>query len=196
MKKALILFECSRTVADSFEDRGVEAWSMDILKNDHKRHIQKNVYDLNLKDLVKFDFIGAHPPCTYLTFANTGGNVPWCNKTGHKRIDTDISIYRFIALYSLMKLSEKPGYIENPPFNPYVSKFIQYSKFHISGHNFGSNRGKIFQLFTFHLPPLIYTKYNYDRIYHSSFSSRDKKKRNSFPKELAEEMVNQWLKYI
>ena len=37
MKKALILFECSRTVAETFEKKGVNAWSVDILTNSNER---------------------------------------------------------------------------------------------------------------------------------------------------------------
>jgi len=196
-KRALILFEVSRSVSDTFEKYGVETYSVDILPNEenHPKHIIGDVFQINNEFFKDFDFIGAHPPCTYLTFANCGGQRDW-KKTGFRGEKTIEAIKDFNLIYNKIWATGSPGYIENPPFSPYVKEFIKYPYFNIEAKKFGANSNKRFRIYPFSVPPLIYTCINHNNIHVRSSSSTDKKSRNYFPKEIGKAMVQQWLKYI
>jgi len=199
-KKGLILFERSRSVCSEFEKAGLEMYSMDILPalKQSPNHIIGDCFNLNIEFLKQFDFIGAHPPCTYLTFANCGGKRNYCNRSGYRGIETDIAIFRFNQIFDLIKKLDKPGYIENPPFNPYCQKLLPISNTLLRSDSFNYESKKYFQLFLNHLPPLISSGYHpgpYNKGI-EKYSSKDKISRNFFPEEISKAMVNQWLKYI
>lgn len=60
--KVLIACEFSGIVRDAFKDRGHDAMSCDLLPTDSPgEHYQGDMFDL---DLLAFDLIMAHPPCT------------------------------------------------------------------------------------------------------------------------------------
>lgn len=65
--KGLLACEYSGKVRDAFTRKGFDVTSCDLLPTDAPgKHYQGDVYDILYQD---WDFIIAHPPCTYLTNA-------------------------------------------------------------------------------------------------------------------------------
>lgn len=184
----LILFERSRTVADTIERlTGEECYSLDILpsldKNDHihPRHIQLTFQEFSKYGSKNWNFIGAHPPCTDLTFANG------LKKDGYKIFD---SCNFYLEVYNYIKKYSKSGYIENPPFSK-VAKFILPKQHEfIDMKNVGIDSRKRYGFHLHNLPPLI------KGILHpgpyKSITNLSKNNRELFPVEFAEFIINQW----
>lgn len=105
----LIACEYSGVVRDAFISKGCNAISCDLLPTDKPGpHYEGNLFDII--DL-KWDFIGAHPPCTYLT--NSG--VRWLyNKDGSKNTDRWIKLEEAVNFFNAIKSKIKIGYLENP----------------------------------------------------------------------------------
>lgn len=107
--KILITHEFSGIVRKEMENRGFDAQSCDYLKTEIEgNHYQGNCFDLSFSD---FDFVGAHPPCTYLC----NSSVRWLyNNDGTKNIDRWIRLEEAVKHFNKVKSKIKIGYIENP----------------------------------------------------------------------------------
>jgi hypothetical protein len=109
--KILIAGEESQAVTKEFRELGHEAYSCDILdcSGGHPEwHIKDDMFNHLSND---WDFIGAHPECTYLT--NSG--VCWLyNKDKSKNIDRWIKLELAVNIFNKIKSKIKKGYLENP----------------------------------------------------------------------------------
>ena len=64
----LVACEFSGIVREAFRKRGHNAWSCDLLpcNGDPQYHIQEDIIRLLMMDVLPWDLMIAHPPCTYL----------------------------------------------------------------------------------------------------------------------------------
>jgi hypothetical protein len=108
--RILVACEESQAVTKAFRAKGHEAYSCDMLdcSGGHPEwHIKRNVLEILNQD---WDFIGAHPECTYL--ANSG--VRWLyNKDGSKNIDRWIKLEAAVIFFNTIKAKIKKGYLES-----------------------------------------------------------------------------------
>lgn len=165
----LICCEESQAVCKAFRARGHEFYSCDIepCSGGHPEwHIQDDVR--NVLRWKKWDFIGAHPPCTYLTNANH-----WCyfhpdDKDVHlylkrphpkwpdrwKHFDEAVDFFKIFTAHPCKK-----KYIENPiPMKLLIERLgVSYSQI-IQPYQFGHDAKKATCLWLTGLPLLLPTK--------------------------------------
>ena len=114
----IITCEESQEVTKAFRSKGHAFYSNDILDctGGHEEwHWIKPISESLLKTQIfpgkTWDFIGAHPPCTYTT--NSG--VRWLyNKDGSKNLERWKKLEESMNFFNMIKRNIKTGYLENP----------------------------------------------------------------------------------
>lgn len=111
----LITCEESQAVTLAFRAKGHKAFSNDIVFSSGgypSWHILGDVFDILYSYRhVDWNFIGGHPPCTFMT--NSG--VRWLfNKDGSKNIQRWIELEDAVNFFNKLKRNIKVGYLENP----------------------------------------------------------------------------------
>jgi len=122
-----IVCEESQVVTLAFNDRGHDFRSNDIIpcSGGHPEiHDQEDCFHLLHKRFMAIDFLGAHPPCTYLS--NSG--VRWLyNKDGSKNEQRwqqmRLAAKFFKSLLSYVETIGK-GYLENPIMHKHALEII------------------------------------------------------------------------
>jgi len=145
--RVLIACEFSGRVRDAFARRGHDAWSCDLLLSEMPgNHIQGDVLKI-LND--GWDFMIAHPPCTFLSYAGMGS---W-NKPGRaeKRQEAFEFFMKFINA-PIEKIC-----VENPL--GYPEKAYRKPDQTIQPFYFMENARKRTCLWLKNLPPLWFTGY-------------------------------------
>jgi hypothetical protein len=127
--KVLIGCEESQAVTKEFREKGHNAFSCDILdcSGGHPEwHIKDSIFHAlcSPKFSLGLDFLGLHPPCTFL--ANSG--VRWLyNKDGSKNLERwenmRMSALFFKSCLANLKTVGK-GYIENPIMHKHAMEII------------------------------------------------------------------------
>lgn len=118
MARILLACEESQAVTKEFRKLGHEAFSCDIQEcsGGHPDwHYEDDIFHvLSKSNNLKWDFIGAHPTCTYLT--NSG--VCWLyNKDGSKNIERWVQLEKAVTFFNVLKSNIEAvgcGYLENP----------------------------------------------------------------------------------
>lgn len=147
--KILIACECSGRVRDAMRARGHDAYSCDLEPNDSKFHLQCDVREL-LKSVwgQSLDFVGAHPPCDFLTISNNNAMTYGCSKyTAEQGKELRAKAVAFFMLFTKYK-----GYIENPV--GIMSKLYRKPDQYIQPWMFGHGECKNTGLWLNGLPPL------------------------------------------
>lgn len=157
--KVLISCEESQTVCKAFRAKGHEAYSCDILpcSGGHLEwHIQGDVLPLlngghflteagKLVYVDKWDFLGAHPPCTFLSVSG----IHWNNRgRGWDETNKALDFVR-----ALMDAPIEKMYLENPV--SIISSRIRKPDQIIQPFEFGHDASKKTCLWLKNLPPLI-----------------------------------------
>ena len=111
--KVLIACEESQEVCKAFRKRGHEAWSCDIVdcSGGHPEwHLKMDAFDA--VELMRWDMIIAHPPCTYLTVSNNKAMTHGCKKYTAEQGQQ----YRKDAIEFFLRFTklDTPLCIENP----------------------------------------------------------------------------------
>ena len=109
--EVLIGHEESATVREEFNKIGHKAWSCDLQPTQIPGlHFQMPIEEV-LELPKKWDFIGLHPVCTYMT--NSG--VRWLfNSDGSKNYNRWIELEKSVKNFNYLKSKIKVGYLENP----------------------------------------------------------------------------------
>lgn len=190
--KVLVACEFSGIVREAFKAKGHDAWSCDLLDTEIPgQHIQGDVLEVLNRG---WDLMIAHPPCTYLTRANSKNY--WPNTS--KRIDA----LRFIG--ELINAPIDKIAIENPPgsFAKRIKELdpkVVYQV--IQPWMFGHTETKTIKLHLWGLPILTATNIVDVRNTNLSPSGGDKlgpqvkdrwKTRSRTYVGIAEAMANQW----
>lgn len=193
--KILVACEESQRVCKAFRELGHEAFSCDILpcSGGHPEwHIQDDVLK-HLND--GWDFMIAHPPCTYLSRAGTRWLFPK-GKLNEERYKKGVQAKDFF-----LKLlhSEIPMIAVE---NPYPHKIFDMPKESqiIQPYQFGHTHQKATLLWLKNLPPLKPTKIVEPEYYicskgwrHSKFTANwDAKEKSKTFEGIAKAMANQW----
>jgi site-specific DNA-cytosine methylase len=180
--KVLIACEFSGVVRDAFRARGHDAMSCDLLPTESPgQHYQGDMFDL---DLVSFDLIIAHPPCTALCVS---GNRHYA---GTKARGDAAEFVRRIWSIPVKKMC-----IENPVgvINTLLPEMPRPQ--YIQPWQFGHGETKKTGLWLRGLPPLQPEKVvegRADRI-HKMPPGKDRwKKRSVTYQGIAKAMANQW----
>ncbi len=91
--KVLIACEFSGIVREAFKAKGHDAWSCDLVPTEVPgQHIQDNVMEI---DMVSYDLVIAHPPCTYLAVSG----ARWWET---KQVEQRKAMYFFLWFANLM----------------------------------------------------------------------------------------------
>ena len=150
--RVLVACEYSATVRDAFLNRGIEAWSCDLLPTDGEEmwHIQGDALEVAYGQ--RWDLMIAHPPCTYLT--NSG--VTWLHKDPARWASLDEGAAFFKALWDA---PIKHIAIENPIMHKYAKERIGGMKQAqtIQPYQFGHLEQKATCLWLKNLPHLVPT---------------------------------------
>lgn len=194
--RVLVACEYSGRVRDAFIKNGHDAISCDLLPTDSPGpHYQGDVFDL---DLMQFDLMIAHPPCTYLT--NAG--VTWLHRDPDRwaLLDEAAKFFR-----KLLEAPVKQVCIENPIMHKYAKERIGGVKQSqvIQPWMFGHTEQKATCLWLKNLPCLIETnnvkeemmklpKRERERLHYLPPSPDRWKIRSTTYKGIAEAMADQW----
>lgn len=194
-KRVLIACESSGTVREAFRSLGHEAWSCDLLPADDNSpyHYQGDVRDI-IDD--GWDFIGSHPPCTFLNVAG----IHWNDRgRGWERTEEALEFVRFLMA------RDEPGYLENPV--SIISSRIRKPDQIIQPYEFGEDASKKTCLWLNKLPKLQGTSRFTGRIVagrerwsNQTDSGQNKlapsdtrwKERSKTYQGIADAMANQW----
>lgn len=151
--RVLIACEFSGIVRDAFAARGHDAWSCDLLPTERPgNHILGDVLSI-LND--GWDFMIAHPPCTYLSYM---GN---CRINEPGRIEKRESAFKFFLHLANAPISKVA--IENPKGWP--MKMYRKPDQIIQPYEFGHAASKATCLWLKGIPPLFvkFTHAPYER---------------------------------
>ena len=151
MARLLVACEFSGVVRRAFAEKGWEAYSCDLLPSSDNSpyHIQGDV----LKELHKgWDMMIAHPPCTYLTVANSRN---WAAKAQEQ--DEAVEFVKKLLDAPINKIA-----LENPIGA--LSTRIRKPDQIIQPYQFGHNASKSTCLWLKNLPPLTPTRYVAPRL--------------------------------
>lgn len=176
--KILIACEYSGVVANAFRKKGHYVISCDLIpRSNDPYHYCGDVRNILYQD---WDFIIAHPPCTFLTKAR-----------GVMDLEKMIEAIEFFKLF----LNHPCGKvaIENPmPFRK-VYEYIPKPNHWYCPTHFGYNQTKFTCLWLKGVPPLMPTVY-YPKNKAKSlvYSTKGSKYRSKTPELVAEAMANQW----
>ena len=168
--RVLVGCEYSGRVRNAFRDKGVEAWSCDLLPSDDcsPYHLQGDVFQFVA---MGFDLAIFHPPCTYLT-----ASAEWCYRDTQNKAMSPGVLYgterrqaREAAIAFVVKLSELPIHyiaIENP-VGVLSSRWRKPDQF-IQPYAFGEDASKKTCLWLKNLPLLRPTSYVEPRLVQAS----------------------------
>lgn len=143
--KVLIACESSGTVRNAFRELGHDAWSCDLLPADDGSpyHIQGCALDAIRSG--DWDFIGMHPPCTYLGVSG----IHWNNRgRGWDETNKALQFVRDL----IEAAGEVPFYLENPV--SIISSNIRRPDQIIQPYEFGEDASKKTCLWLSKLKPL------------------------------------------
>ena len=211
--RVIIGMETSGAVRSRLRNKGIEAWSVDLLPSDDNSpyHIQANVFDV-LNDDSNWDWGLFHPDCTYLT-----NSAAWAFKDGpyHQNVKegTLVGAARREAREEALEVVRRlmalpfPHAIENPVGA--ISTRIKKPTQIIQPYQFGDDASKQTCLWLHKLPKLIPTKYIEPRIVNgakrwgnqtnsgqnklSPSKDRWKERSKTYP-GIADAIVDQWAK--
>ena len=143
--KVLITHESSGTCREAWRALGFDAWSCDLQPADDgsPHHIQGDAVKAILSR--KWDLIGMHPPCTYLT----GAGIHW-NDRGRGWGETLNALAHVKAC--IEAAGDCPWYLENPV--GIISTRIRKPDQIIQPHEFGADASKKTCLWLNRLPAL------------------------------------------
>lgn len=215
MIKCLISHEYSGSIRDEFKKIGWNALSCDLLPTERPgKHYQGNVFDIIDAD---FDFIGAHPACTFMT--NSG--VRWLfNKNGSKNIERWINLEEAVNHFNAVKQKIRVGYLENPIPHKYArdgfysvttGKWVNgigaYNQL-IQPWQFGHEEMKATGLWLINLPELKFTnivgpppkdpekRKHWAKVHRASPGPDRWKERSRTYQGIAKAMAEQWGNYL
>ena len=192
--RILVACEYSGTVREAFAKLGHEAWSCDIEDTDVPgNHYQGDVFDILYED---WDWLVAHPPCTYLS--NAGARHLW--KGGE--LNQERYAKGLIAKEFFMKLLNAEHIPKRAIENPIQSKIYELPPHTqtIQPYDFGHPLSKATRLWLRGLPPLMPTNIVVkEENCHGAKGSwinkggKDRQKRRSkFFQGWADAMADQW----
>jgi hypothetical protein len=146
--KVLVACESSQVVTKAFRDKGIEAYSCDLLPGEINKewHFQKDIMDVYLKD---FDLMIAHPPCTFM--CNSGVSHLYKDESRWEELRLAKEFFDY-----LWKANVKHICIENPIPHKYALLPI-YTQL-IQPYQFGHPERKATCLWLKNLPKLESTK--------------------------------------
>lgn len=160
--RVLVACEESQTVCKAFRARGHEAYSCDTEPCSGGKpywHLQKDV-----KNIITscWDLIIAHPPCTFLTSANTYIKRGCSKYTPSQALDLRKEAVDFFRMFTHLHKFGIKVCIENPVgiMSTLYKKPTQY----IQPYDFGEDASKNTCLWLYGLPELKTTKYIEPRI--------------------------------
>ena len=147
----LITHESSGVVREAFRALGHNAWSCDILPADDASpyHIQGDAIAAILSR--SWDFVGMHPPCTYLTVSS----IHW-NDRGRGWEKTEAAMQHVRDCMAAANKSAQRWYLENSV--GVISTRIRKPDQIIQPHDFGEDASKKTCLWLCGLPKLKPTK--------------------------------------
>ena len=142
----LIGCETSGVIREAFRALGHNAYSCDLLPSDDNSpfHIQTNILDVMSGP---WDFLGFHPPCTYLC----ASGLHWNNKDPLRKVKTA----QALDFVRLLMADSRPWYLENPVGR--IGTAIRKADQLIQPYQFGDDGSKNTCLWLHKLPPLIPT---------------------------------------
>ncbi len=192
--RVLVACEFSGVVRRAFRERGLDAWSCDLLpsEDDSEYHIRGDAYAATCL-CAPWDLLIAHPPCTFLTVAG----ARWLYKGGRgrerdeKRWD---GLKQAAAFFRSLLHSKIPRIcIENPIPMSYANlpPFTQK----IQPWQFGHGETKATCLWLHNLPKLIPTDIvegRTPRVHHASPRPDRWKERSRTLPGIAAAMADQW----
>jgi len=198
--RVLIACEFSQVVTKAFRDKGIEAYSCDLLPGEINKdwHIQEDIRDVDLTD---YDMVGSHIPCTFM--CNSG--VSWLHKD-EKRWD---ELQKSNELFHYFWQSKvKHLYIENPIPHKYALLPPYTQK--IQPYDFGHGESKTTCLWLKGLPKLEKTTnvYDWEKLEHRVENGREQRLHLLPPSEtrwmersrtypgIADAMAEQWSKVL
>jgi hypothetical protein len=170
----VILCEYSGEVAGAMRDRGLSAWSCDLLPGERPRfHIQDNALTALSKgrptDGASWKYAGLHWPCTW--FTNAG--VKWMYAKGHSRngLDQERARQMRVSADGLCQILNRllgagiPFYFENPIMHYFAADaisqrcrwFADAPRQIVQPWMFGTWETKATCLWLHKLPPLVPT---------------------------------------
>jgi len=200
--KILIACEFSGIVRDAFLKKGHDVWSCDLLPTEKEGpHLQGNILDIINSSWYEWDFMIAHPPCTYLT--NAGVRHLHDHVSTRKGTKTKIfGSKRWIALFEAAEFFNKLKNaniekiaIENPIPHKYAKVLIGRYNQLIQPWMFGHGETKATCLWLKNLPKLIPTDIVEGREHriHKMSPTKDRwKKRSVTYQGIANAMAEQW----
>lgn len=183
--KVLVACEFSGRVRQAFRDRGHMAWSCDLLpaEDSSPYHLQMDV--LKALDLIKWDIMIAHPPCTHLAVS---GARHFAEKVADGRQQEALDFVRSLLDAPIPKIA-----LENPV--SIISSKIRKPTQYIEPWMFGHEETKKTGLWLKNLPPLVQTNPvigRYARIHHMPPSPDRWKNRSRTYTGIAQAMASQW----
>lgn len=213
MKRLIVVCEKYDKVRKAFEDRGWDAWSLDLepsISNEAK-HYTMDAVDFFVQNKEHWDMMICFPPCTYLSNSGNSWLVPKNNKHWYVRVaqrKAAAAFARFLFTQPIEKIA-----MENPtgglstllfPGDKKLSKPTQY----IQPYEHGHQVSKKTCLWLKNLPPLKPTKM-VEPVWHTRDNGKreslwnkkigdmsDKSKRGELKSitfdGVAEAMANQW----
>lgn len=159
MSKGLVACEYSQVVTAAFRRRGFEVYSCDILPTEGNPawHIQDDVLK-HLND--GWDFMIAHPPCTYLSHAGIGyfNEARWGDKARERKLKRQLA-YEFFMQF--INASIPHIAIENPV--GYVNGRLKPTQI-IQPYHFGDAHVKAACLWLKNLPRLEHPTIRRDKL--------------------------------
>lgn len=186
--RVLVACEFSGTVRNAFRNKGIEAYSCDLLPSDDnsKHHYQCDVMEI-IND--KWDMMIAHPPCTFL--CNSG--VTWL----HRQPDRWDKMREGARFFKQLMDSDIPKIaIENPIMHKYAVEIIGKRQDQlVQPWMFGHGETKATCFWLKGLPKLKPTKIvdGREQRLHKLPPSKDRWKLRSLTyKGIAEAMAEQW----
>ena len=195
--RILVACEFSGTVRGAFESRGYDAWSCDLLADEHgsNRHIQGDVREIldDGWDLL----IVAHPPCTRL--CNSG--VRWLHNPppGRTREDMWRELDEGAALFSALWNAPIPRVaVENPVMHKHAKARIagyQPQAQSVQPWQYGHPESKRTCLWLRNLPPLVPTDIvdgREQRVHRMPPGPDRWRERSRFFPGIAAAMADQW----
>lgn len=149
--KIIIGFESSGRVRQAFEKKGHEVWSCDLLPTEIPgNHFQEDFFEVMQRTVDYWDFLIAHPVCTYVC----GSGIHWNKRRPERQALTDRAIQDFKKILALpikkMALENPIGVLSTQVYKP--TQIIQ-------PYNFGEDASKATCLWLRGLPRLNGTKY-------------------------------------
>lgn len=188
MKRAIVVCERSGRVRRALRERGVDAWSNDIVPADDgsEYHIQCDARKVLNR---KWDLMIGFPPCTYL--CNSG--VRWLHENTSRwpKLFEAADFFKFLLDAPIGEIA-----LENPQMHKYAIRLIgQGPTQYIQPWQFGHGETKKTGLWLKNLPPLMSTRLMTGREarIHRMPPSEDRGIQRSITYDgVAEAMAEQW----